>query len=421
MRSKIILIILLLVILCAGAAAWYLLLTPQGLQYCARRYVKDLPAGNITVGRITGSLLAGARFYDLQISDIENIQGVVAKVQELKLTLRDLRFPKVEIKNGRFEFPTGEVISFAGTYDSGLLHFNVYSGLLYVQTVEQALSRLNIPEALRQVTGRMSGIDLFVSNTFSDLLINGTMQVEEARFRHITALNFPVKLDLNWRRARQQRLFGRIDARSGTLVTQFARMDVPEGWCEFTGDAALPRFKIHGETTVAGTRIKGLLAGTPDKPDLQLSSTPPLPQDRLMVMILTGQSWQGTETALTQGRFNPGVIKDFANFFLFGGSEAGLEKKLGITDIDIKYQGREKGVEVHKSITGSTDVIYGVSKGSPATQAPAAGTTQTLGLEYKVTHSLSVEGTKQLREKLTASGVKDQPESVIRLKYKKEF
>lgn len=416
-RTKIGIIIGIFVAGILSAGIWFLAFTSSGATFSAAVIAASLPAGTVTVSGIEGCLAGGTVLRNIELSDIEAFPGAVLRAQEVRVSVRYPWDLTVRVKNGRFILPTGEVVSFAGTLESGKIRCNVYSGLLYAQT----LSRL-FGIAAAVVPGRLTSVDLYLSNTTDNILITGTMLVETLSFRNFTAHDFPLKADLSVRpRGRQVKVYGKICADKGVLSSRYARMDVTEAACDFSGDPLDPRFKVRGSALVADTRINAVFGGTVAKPEIQLSSQPPLAQDRLMVMLLTGQSWQGTVNALSQGRVTPGLIKDFADFFLFGGSVDNLEKKLGITDFALTYQRGEKGFEVHKALNRSADVIYGMSRSDGSVSESGKQQTQTVGLEYKVTDAVSLEGRRQLVEKSAGLHGEFSREGLIRLKFKKRF
>lgn len=420
-RSKIILIILIFVLAVGSAGAWYLLCTTRGLTFAASFYALFLPVKTITAGSIEGNLLAGARFINVEASEIEALPGSVIRVQEATLAFRRPWGLDIAVKNGRCELPTGEAIYFAGSLRAGVLNANVYSGGLNVQTILKILAGARLPGAVSGITGRISGMDLFVSNTIDDVRIEGAMRVDELLFRNFSAFNVPVKAELDFF-PRPGSITGRISAGSGTLVARNARMEIREGNFDFSGDPANPSFKVSGNTVIGDTRINAVFSGNARTPGLQLSSQPPLPQERLMIMLLTGRSWQDSQNALARGRVTPGMVSDFAGFFLFGRSMERLKKDLGITGIEIQYERGEKAIEVHKAISRSADLIYGVAETEGAGGVDEKERVQTLGLEYRLNDTLSIEGKKQVKEKNPGS-VQDvkPPESVIRLKFKKNF
>jgi hypothetical protein len=414
-RSQILILILLFLFSVAASAAYYLLYTVPGLTFCAAFFVSSQPAGAVTVSAVEGSLARGAVFRDVEISDIKNFPGAVIRMQELSVVLQYPRKTRVRVKNGRVELPSGEVISFAGTFDSGKLSFNVYSGQVYAKTLFHSAGISG------GIDARLSNLDLLLTNTPDSIFVSGTCEAQEAVFTHFSARNFPLSVSLIVHTGRGVKVYGRVTATGGTLVSPNATMNVREGTFDFSGDPGNPRFRVRGATKISDTGIDAVFSGTPGNPQIHLSSQPPLPEDRLMVMLLTGKSWEGTESAMTQGRITPGLIQDFADFFVFGGSVENLERKLGITDFALTYQKGEKGFEVHKSITPSTGFIYGVSSNRGDLNEGNKQQTQTVGLEYKLNEAISVEGRQQLREKPV--GLQDKPanERAIRLKFKKSF
>jgi hypothetical protein len=418
-RRILAIVTLILIVTVLTTAAWYVFFTTSGLTRLSSRYCESLPAGSITAASIKGNIAFGAVYRNLEVGAIQALPGAVLRIQELQVRLKGPGRADLNVTNARLELETGEVISFAGSYRSGKLRFNVYSGFLYIQSLRKTLAAFGI-DFLRSIEGRINGLDIYVSNTPEEVQIKGTLLLEQAFFQNFSAENFPVRADLRWLRHGRQGLLGTVSAASGSMVTKKARMELKASQCEFTGDPSNPRLKFSGSATVGETSIHCFLTGTLASPELQLTSQPPMPQDRLLVMLVTGQSWQNTANALSQGKLTPGIIKDFADFLLFGGSQDSLEKKLGITGIAINYGRQEKGIEVHKAITGKTDVIYGVQKN--ATEQADAGdigqrprTSQTVGLEYKLNGNLSLEGKRQPAQDRV------EREDLIQLKFKKSF
>jgi hypothetical protein len=192
------------------------------------------------------------------------------------------------------------------------------------------------------------------------------------------------------------RLEGELDCDTGTVFLKNSAIALGPSKILFSGETLSPLLDLNGAAAIGDTKINIAVSGSAGKPVLRVTSDPFVPEGELFVMLLTGKTWKGTESALTRGVLSPDLIKDFLDYFLFGGRASKLLQQFGIADVSLKYDKQAVGIGVTKDITGSVAVTYGVEQPQPQA-AQGEALLQKVGAVYKFTEHLSVEGEKEFK------------------------
>lgn len=426
MRSKSKILIAVIVFILAGVvfAGRFLLFTTAGVDFACRLVLlKFALTETVTVGSSEGTLFYGGVFRDVEVRGISGMPpGTVVKIQELEYSGIRSGALTFNVRNGRL-LADEEMVMFYGAYRSGRLNFNIYANSFSARSLVLALFPDN--PSLQHLEGKIQDIDFYLMGTPAEPRVSGRCVLKEARFRGFSAFDFPCSLRVNVVRTLdgQVRLYGALFFQEGEIRSRDTLVSVMESSLRFSGDPANPAIEARGYSVVDGTRITIAFSGTLEVPDLQLTSQPPMSQDKLIVMLMTGKSWTGTEQAVSKGQVTPEMVSDFVDYFLLGGSGERLIRKLGITDLTLTYEERVRGVEVKKSLTGSTNVIYDVQQVKNPDETPT--TRQKLGLEYRLTETLSIEGRRELKQQPAedeAEALREEPpESEVRLRYRRQF
>jgi autotransporter translocation and assembly factor TamB len=198
-------------------------------------------------------------------------------------------------------------------------------------------------------------------------------------------------------------------------------MHLSESSVVFSGDPAQPALDLQGRCKVGATEIIATLRGTLRKPDLTLRSEPPRPKELLLYMLATGDSWEGAEIALSEGKIPVDVARDLIDHLFFGGRGRKVAAFLGIKNVSLTYIKGTQGIEVKKAITDKLSVRYGFTPAQAA--AVSSSPTQTVGGEYSVTKSLSVGAEREVTQQdaASASGTDTPPADKVYLKFEKQF
>jgi hypothetical protein len=250
-------------------------------------------------------------------------------------------------------------------------------------------------------------------------------------------MNNAGRVDLQLRNAR--RLTGEMVCWGGTLTAKQVVFIVRPSTLTFTGDLFSPGLDLNGSASVGITKIQVALKGTKQVPQLVLNSEPPLSQETLLLMLVTGKTWRLAREALTQGEISSELATDFIDYVFFGGLGNRMARRFGITDIAITQDVERNMVGAQTTFVDrmTLDVEVDPSKRSntAATAEQPEGSKQSLpvrvGAEYQVTDrtALRLEGERSPIEQksLPQEGVlateKSAPEvdNTILLKVKRRF
>lgn len=186
-------------------------------------------------------------------------------------------------------------------------------------------------------------------------------------------------------------------------------------------DPANPIFDIRGTSQIGATQITVNLKGTKEKPELSVSSVPPLPEPRILLMLATGQSWQGVETSLQEQTLSPEAVRDVMNYLFFGGEGQSLAQKLGFKDVTILFDEKTRGIGVTKALTSGIDVGYQIKQETLKTEPSQLQ--QKVESDLKLNENISVSVEREIKQyQGTATEDANQgTEDKLLLKYKKQF
>lgn len=370
-----------------------------------------------------GSLSKKLTLKDIQLDDLRGLAaGSILKMQELKVYFTSLNAKGLFIKvfNGRLKLPGSEPIYFYGDYEGGSLNFKIYSKKADVRYMIDAFSR---SEAIKNLSGTINDLDIHVAGSFLKPKFKGEFQIEKLSYANLHMGNcrgfFSIDLsDLN----DDPKVYGEVNLENGLIYAQkTARIEIRPSKVLFSGIPKNPQLDLKGASTIGNTKIQITLKGTVDKPDLKLSSTPPLQQERLLLMLLTDKEWKGAETALRQGQISMDIAKDFVDYLLFAGSGGKIAQHYGI-DLSLQYDKQTKGFGVKKAISEKAEVSYKFEQ--PQEQEDKTTTTHQVGGEYKIMENISVGAEKKLEIEKTEEKQADSEtkgEDKIFIKYKKAF
>lgn len=427
LRKRIYVVITVIVIfLCVSIIlAYYLFFTTLGSRFViSSTFSKHFRPKNINIKTADGSLSKKLTLKDIQLDDLRGFpSGSILKIQELKAYFTSLSASGLHIKvfNGRLKLPGSEPIYFYGDYEGGYLNFNIYSKRADVRYIIDAFSR---SEAIKNLSGTINDLDIHVAGSFLKPEFKGEFQIEKFSYANFYMTNchgfFSISLsDLNG----DPKVYGEVNFENGLIYAQkTATIEVEPSKVLFSGIPKNPQLDLKGASIVGKTKIKITLKGAVDKPDLKLASTPPMPEERLLLMLLTGKEWKGAETALSQGQITADIAKDFVDYLLFAGSGVKIAQRYGI-DLSLQYDKQTKGFGVKKAISEKAEASYKFEQ--PKGQEGKTTATHQVGGEYKIMENISVGAEKKLEiEKKTEEKQADSEtkgEDKIFIKYKKAF
>jgi autotransporter translocation and assembly factor TamB len=416
-----------LAIICGIALlAYYFLFTTRGSSSIAQLALsKYVSSEHIDIKEVDGNLSQTLSYKDIIFEDLEFLPpGSTLKIKELGISFSAFNPSglNVNIRNGSLIMPNFNTIFFSGAYQGGSLDVNAYSQNVSIKSV---LDLFTQSSNLKKISGMIGDLDVYVKGSFLDPQLTGEFKIDTLSRDLFSIANCPVTLDLQLNDIKGKlRISGTI-LLSNAVVTgpKGTSVNLQESKIMFNGDPGKPSFDLRGDSTIEGAKINIVLKGTLDKPELNLTSEPPLPQGQLLAMLATGKAWKGAEKSLSSGQLSPDLAADFIDYFAFGGMGSRIAKQLGISEISLKFDKETKGIELKKEITSKSGVTYGVEQ----TQINENDTsvTQKIGAEYQVTESISVEAEREFKQDNTTGQTQEQDkaqtEDKVLLKYKKEF
>ena len=376
----------------------------NGLALDAEETILTVPSkvSVVTVNRVQGQLFQQLSFRDIRLEGIQGLPpGSVLDVQRIDVVglLRQppsLQTLAIDVFNGRLGLPESDRIVFSGALQDGRVEAALYASHLSVGEILKAFSTSS---AARWLSGSVEDADLRITGMWTDPAIHGAFRVRSLSHGRLTLTDCPVTASLRVQGLPVlPQLHGELAVRSGNVASSTTVVALQPSRLLFTGDPGTPSYDLRGSSTVARTAITVTLKGTLQQPELHLTSQPPMAEEWLLIMLATGKSWEGGGETLSQGRVSTELAADFVDYFVFGGSGSRLAQRFGISNLALTYDPERKRVGVTTTIADRVALIAETNQpeaaaGPDRTQPgqPAAPVTYTVGAEYQLTDTASVE------------------------------
>ena len=415
--------IIVITILTLVIVGYYFRSTTKGSAYITRFAIsRYLGTDEFAIKKTQGNLSQGLILQEITIDNMKWLpEGGSLRIQEIILRIPSFGVGgiKAEIHNGQLKLPYSDPILFYGSYEKDALALNLYSKKIDIAEVLEIISN---DKALKKVSGVTSDLDVSIVGTSVEPILSGKFLITEISHNGFSVVNCPGSFNLKAKNIKSDpQLYGQILLEKGVIS---GPKNVVAGLLKskilFNGDMKSPSFDLHGTANIEEVKINISVKGTPQSPDLKLSSEPPMAQERLLLMLGTGKRWRGAEEALTQGQISADLAKDFIDYFVFGGSGGKISREYGV-DISLKYDGQTKGIAVKKSLSEKAAASYSIEQPQRTTERTTA--THKAGGEYKITENISIEGEKELKQTDKAVETQDKPKTddKVLIKYKKNF
>lgn len=407
------------------ASGYYLFFTTSGSSLIIKslfsRYIKS---SDIDIKEIDGSISQTISLKDIVIEDLKGLpQGSMLEIKKIDASIKSLSLDGINfnINNARLNIPGEDPLFFYGTCEYGSLDFNIYTKSIDIQTI---IGLLEGNRDFKKVSGIINNLDIYARGPLVEPEIIGEFEIEKLSRDVFSVVNCPGSFNLKFKDIMSVlKIYGEISFNSGSLFgPKTAVIKFQESKVFFNGDPTKPSFDLKGVASVADTKINIILKGTMDRPDLRLTSEPPLSKERLLLRLATNRSWQGTDVALNQGQMSLDIAKDFIDYFVFSGSGSRMMQSFGIKDVSLKYDNGTKGVGVKKDISDKAELSYAVEQSQKKDEPQT--TTQKVGSEYKVTDTVAIGAERELKydTKIEEQAQdKTQTDDKVFLKYKKQF
>lgn len=414
--------------LCFLGLVWILIGTNAGSRLIVDRFFAfAAPSSAYSIGKVEGSLLKTIVIRDVQIRGRSGTKFPAGLIRISKIDIYfsapRLKNLNVEIYNARLLLPYGGVVLLNGIYQD-----EVFEGDLFMRSMAIGDLRrfLQNEKFLKDVDGHLGRLECELKLRRSGAQAQGKAYVSD-----LTGKNFDFKdgpFSFQVKVSKTAEFTGNLEIYSGHLTLPKSKVEIKPGKVYLEKDAQESRLDLNASSKIEKTKISIVLKGTPKNPELKLTSDPPKSQDRLMLMLLTGKSWQTTEESLGKGEVSADVVKDALSFLFFGSGPEGLAQKLGISDIHLEYTQEKRGVEVETNVLPKTHVTYGVEQNQPDRNQTAAepqnNIKQKVGVVYDVGEHLSIEGRSDVsgyEEGVTNAEGQTAADQTLYLKYKKQF
>lgn len=368
-----------------------LFFTTSGSLFCFKAVLSVyLGAQNIAIDKAEGSFSKKLILQEISFDKLKWLpEDSKLEVQNLEVFLNpfNLKGKSIDIKNGRLKISGANIILFYGNYRNNLLDFNIYFKDIDIEDILETFVK---DKALKGIGGTISDSDIKVKGLFSEPELTGSFKIEKLYRNDISLLDSSGEIKLIFKDIENNiKIYGDIEVKTGKIKgKRSAVIIVNPSKIIFSGDPKMPSFDAKGLAKVEDTKIDITLKGTVKEPDLKLSSNPPYPQDKIVLMLMTNKSWAGTENSLmNKGQDLGGVSRDLADYFIFGGSENKIMQYFQEKGITFKYDNN------------------------------------TIGTEYNVTDTIAVGAEKELvTDKKDNENVNTPPaNNKVILKYKKDF
>lgn len=351
------------------------------------------PSGYIRADRIIADTSKAAlEEITIEKSPFLGVQSSV-QIQKLRMSAPFDWKHITAVENGRLNMIESDTILFYGTHQNGHLDFNVYSKSVELEPL------LSSVRPLAGVTAAVGDADLNLTGAVDNAEVSGNFVIQYLAYRRFYLTGDPsVDLSLRLKPVEGKLdLTGQAELNGGEIVHKKLRLKLQPGKIMFKGNPEIPVFEFKADTLIGKTKVSIQLKGTPDNPDVTLSSSPPYPEEKILIMLVTGKEWSGTEKSIREGKISSDAAREFVDYFIFGGRGEKLAKRFGIKELSFINDENTKGFEVKKTVTQNVDVGYGLEQTSAQTEQGAVS--QKVAVDYSVSDDtlVSIEGTVETK------------------------
>jgi hypothetical protein len=412
--------IILLILALGGGIFSYFFMTNKGLKTMTHllldHYVK---AETKTIGSIQGRMSDQVVLKDVELKNLQQLPpGTVVRVQELIIIPHGWNYQKAEFKvsNARLMLHFSDNIVIDGSYHNQDFALTVFSSAL---DLGEVLHLAGVKEGpLNAIKGGLKNVDIKIKGTIANPEIDGKLMIDNLTFNDITVRQTPTALKLMLSDIENDlQLKGEVNFEKGDVQAKKTKITLKTSKVFFNGDPEDPGLAVEAFSRVEAVNIDIHVTGSLQRPDLQLSSDPPLSSEELMVTLATGKKWQDLNT-LEQGQVTGALVKDFVDYMFFSGSGDGFFEKIGITNIKVTMEEDAKGIGFTKELTEDLDVDYEIEqKGGPLPRQQ--NTYQTLGADYRLSNKFFASLERQ--SDVSNAGEPEAVDNRLLFKYKKRF
>ena len=417
--TLIFLIILPLSIL-AGVAGYYLFSAQGARKLVEIVLAKRLGEENIRIGEVKGTIAQTLVLTDVEFKNLPNFPpGSIFLANNIKVKNNILKTAGYlfTINVGKLIIPKMETILLNGTYGQNALDLEVYARKINIANV---ISKLPVRLNMSGINGFVNEIDLVIKGSAKNPIVTGTLFLEEVKYNKFFLRDCPVTLDIKIKDLGDKPLFyGDVFLNSGTIQGhKTAIITLGRSKISFNGKGEDVLLEINGKAQVEGIKIRIEVGGWIGAPKIQVSSIPRIPEEKILLMLVTAKAWAGSEQAFTSGKISVAAAKEFIDYFL-GDSGSKLAKSLGLKEINFEYDENSKSVGLKKTINDNTSLGYSAAQSNKKDEEKKIK--HKVSGEYNISEVISVEVERGIDYKSTNVGNDDVPGSKSMIKFKKPF
>ncbi len=386
-------------VFCALGLGYYLLFTQGGCHFALEK-IKDRYAQEYQISweSVSGTFVDGLEFKNVQISDMDELpKPNVIKIQDMSFALKRLSLEGIEVRidNFRAVIDDSDPILISGSLNGDKLDFNVSTYKMSIEDLKHFIQ----DSQFKKLKGDLFDVDIFVKGTIDSLDVTGKAHVSKIKHELVTLENAPCSFELNIKEKKDDvELHGTVHVQQGEIFgKRTALIHLAQSKIYFSGDPANPRLAIRAISEIEEVNINIALRGDLQQPDISVTSTPPMAQSKLLLMLATNKTWKTTEEHFRKGQLSPDMVKDVIDYFLLGGQLDQVANKLGLKDISITFDADVKGVSVSKEITDNIEASYNIERHVDA-QNQEVKTKQKIGGEVAITENFSIEVSTELKD-----------------------
>lgn len=418
--KKKILILFISCLISLTAIGYFLVFTDTGSVFVTRFGIKHYTKSELEVISAEGNLAQGITYSDLELNNIKIFpEGSNVKIQQLDVSLDALNIAglSVNVHNARIFISDVDTILVYGTLQNSNLNGSVYCKNIPVRALFDLLPFI---KNVKNISGIVEDFDIKIQEGIFNPRISGSLFIRELKWNQFIARNCPVVFDLRLSDIQKNlKLKGSVSFKSGEVLgNKTALIKLQESSIIFTQELMDPEMSIFGNAIVENTKIKIIVKGKIDSPEIILNSEPVLAKDKLIMMLATNQSWSGVSGSLENSQIGSEMSADLMNYFFFGTAGRKIAKLLGVDSVSLKYDGKTKQAEFRKEMSNSTGIKYGIEQKNNIQEDEAVS--QKVAIDQKLSDNISIEAERKL-DNSGKQELEDNGETNLWLKFKKGF
>lgn len=209
----------------------------------------------------------------------------------------------------------------------------VYSRSIAVEALKAVLGR----SGMKVTGGSLTDVELHVLGSWREPVWTGNLTLDRVGYGRFEFSGVRVWTDglISASSPSGVELRGAIVATGGKIHHTRGQLDLKQGIVTYYGDPAVPELDVEGRTRIGSAEVRIRIGGTPLKPQVRLGSDGALSQEKLLLMLATGQEWPATEKALEAGKATFDVTREFVDYFVLGGTGQRMKDRFGLRDLTL--------------------------------------------------------------------------------------